>query len=131
MPPIQRELVLVVWVLTLYACPVGAMAQTTGAGPLVVMSIIDVKPEAVSEFGALQAEVMAAQRAGGQPWRETWHTATFGYPYRVAVLTPTDGLGLLDGQTYTAKGVGAAAATAINERARRLIAHQQIGRAHV
>ena len=126
-PSIQRQLVVVALVLII-ACPVSAEAQVqpASAGPLVVMSIIDVKPEAVSEFGALQAEVMAAQRAGGQPWRETWHTATFGYPYRVAVLTPMNGLGMLDGQTYTAKGVGAAAATAINERARRLIANQQI-----
>ena len=128
MPSIQRELVLVALVLT-HVSPARSAPrrrQPASAGPLVVMSIIDVKPEAVSEFGALQAEVMAAQRAGGQPWRETWHTATFGYPYRVAVLTPMNGLGMLDGQTYTAKGVGAAAATAINERARRLIANQQI-----
>ena len=90
------------------------------------MSIIDVKPEALSEFGVLQAEVMAAQRAGGQPWRETWNTATLGYPYRVAVLSPVDSLDQLDGQTFTAKGVGPAAATAINDRARRMIANQQI-----
>ena len=101
-------------------------SQTPPAPPQVAMSIIDVKPDAMSEFGALQAEVMAAQRAGGQPWRETWNTATFGYPYRVAVLTPVDGLASIDGQTYTVKGVGAAAATAINERARRMIANQQI-----
>ena len=125
---IRRELVVVGLLLTGVARPVAIRAQTlpASARPLVVMSIIDVQPEAVAEFGALQAEVMAAQRAGGQPWRETWHTATLGYPYRVAVLSPVTELGLLDGQTYTAKGVGAAAATAINERARRMIAQQQI-----
>ena len=125
---IHRDLGVVGLVLTVVAHPAVAAAQPQPpiARPLVVMSIIDVKPEAVSEFGALQAEVMAAQRAGGQPWRETWHTATFGYPYRLAVLSPVDELGLLDGQTYTAKGIGAAAATAINERARRMIAQQQI-----
>ena len=103
-------------------------AQTKSGAPpqLVVLSLIDVKPELMSEFGGLQAETMAAQRLGGQPWRETWNTATFGYPYRVAVLVPVDGLSQLDGQTYTARGVGAAAATAINARARPMIDRQQI-----
>ena len=102
-------------------------AQTApGAAQLVVLSLIDVKPELMSEFGALQGEVMAAQRLGGQPWRDTWNTATLGYPYRVAVLAPVDGLSQLDGQTYTAKGVGAAAATALNARARPMIDRQQI-----
>lgn len=129
MPSINRRLVVAaIFVLSGLAGPVGAAAQTPSAPPrpLVVMSIIEVKPEVIGEFGALQAEVMAAQRAGGQPWRETWHTATFGDPHRVAVLSPVGELGLLDGQTYTAKGVGTAAATSFNERARRMIAHQQI-----
>ena len=111
---------------------VSASARVTAAQALqsrpelVAMSIIDVKPDLTSEFGALQADAMAAQRVGGQPWRETWHTATFGYPYRVVVLSPVAALDHFDGQSYTAKGVGAAAASAINERARRMIAHQQI-----
>lgn len=123
----RRSVVLLVLLLVLGAASVATHGQAPPAArPLVVMSIIDVKPEAMSEFGALQAEVMTAQRAGGQPWRETWNTATFGHPYRIAVLTPADDLATLDGQTYTAKGIGAAAATAINERARRMIADQQI-----
>ncbi|MBA3271471.1 MAG: hypothetical protein H0T71_13260 [Acidobacteria bacterium] len=103
-----------------------AQTPPNASRQLAVLSLIDVKPELMSEFGALQAEVMTAQRVGGQPWRETWNTATFGYPYRVAVLSPVDGLGQLDGQTYTVKGVGAAAATALNARARPMIDRQQI-----
>lgn len=116
----------VVLSLSAWRPDIHAQTQPAAPAPLVVMSIIDVKPEAMSEFGALQAEVMAAQRAGGQQWRETWNTAMFGHPYQVGVLTPVDGLDFFDGQTYTAKGIGAAAATAVNERARRMIAHQQI-----
>lgn len=110
------------------AWPLISYAQTppAAASQLVTLSIIDVKPDLMSDFGALQAEVMAAQRAGGQPWRETWHTATFGFPYRVGVLSPVSSLGQLDGQTFTAKGAGDAAATAINQRARAMIDHQQI-----
>lgn len=124
----RRTLFVVSFVTGLLAAPAGSEAQTApgSARPLIVMSIIDVKPEAMSEFGALQAEVMAAQRAGGQPWRETWNTATLGFPYRVAVLSPVDSLEQFDGQTFTAKGAGPVAATAINDRARRMIAHQQI-----
>lgn len=107
--------------------PDRAWAQpAVSSPPLMMMSLIDVKPEFTSDFGALQAEVMAAQRAGGQPWRETWHTASFGYPYRVAVFSPVDGLGQLDAPTFTVKGAGPAGATTINERARRMIQHQQI-----
>lgn len=115
-------------VLTALASDGAALAQGTQAGrpELVAMSVIDVKPDLTSEFGALQADAMAAQRAGGQAWRETWHTATFGHPYRVVVLSPVTTLDHFDGQSYTVKGVGAAAASAINERARRMIAHQQI-----
>jgi hypothetical protein len=103
-----------------------AQGQPAPSPELVVMSVIDIKPDLTSEFGALQADAMAAQRAGGQAWRETWHTATFGHPHRVVVLSPIAGLDHLDSQSYTAKGVGAAAAASINERARRMIAHQQI-----
>jgi len=123
-----RPLFVVSLLIGLLASPGSSEAQTapTNARPMIAMSIIDVKPEAMSEFGALQAEVMAAQRAGGQPWRETWNTATLGYPFRIAVLSPVDSLEQFDGQTFTAKGAGPAAATAINDRARRMIAHQQI-----
>lgn len=115
-------------VLIVLASTGGARAQEqpSAVPELVVMSVIDVKPDLTSEFGALQADAMAAQRAGGQAWRETWHTATFGYPYRVVVMSPIAALDHFDSQSYTAKGVGAAAAAAINERARRMIAHQQI-----
>lgn len=125
---LRRPACLAVLLIGVSAASPRPAAQTGAAAPpaLVVMSIIDVKPEAMSEFGALQAEAMAAQKAGGQPWRETWHTAFLGYPYRVAVLTPIESLGALDGQTYTVKGLGAAAAATLNERARRMIAHQQI-----
>ena len=70
---------------------IGSSAQTPPAetaAPRSILSIIDVKPDLMSDFGLLQAEVMAAQRAGGQPWRETWHTATFGLPYPRGGLEP-------------------------------------------
>jgi hypothetical protein len=128
MPPFRRALFVAGLVFGISASPLGSYAQTPppAAAGMVILSIIDVKPDLMSEFGALQGEVMAAQRAGGQPWRETWHTATFGLPFRVGVLSPVESLGQLDGQTYTAKGVGATAATALNQRARGMIEQQQI-----
>lgn len=103
-----------------------AQAPAPPPAPLVVFSVIDVEPALLAEFGELQAEVMAAQRKGGLPWRETWNVATFGRPYRVSVLAPLAGFGELDGQSYTARGAGAEAARLINERARRMIVGQQI-----
>lgn len=128
MTSLRGTSLVVAMVLSSFACAraVHAQGQPGATAESVVMSVIDIKPDLTSEFGALQADAMAAQRAGGQAWRETWHTATFGHPHRVVVLSPLAGLDYLDGQSYSIKGVGAIAAASINERARRMIAHQQI-----
>jgi hypothetical protein len=104
----------------------GASVAQTQPGDLTVISIIDIKPDQFAEFGEVQAEAMAAQRKGGQPWRETWNVATFGHPYRVGVVRPMAGYAELDGPSFTLKGVGAEQAAAINERARKMIDGQQI-----
>jgi hypothetical protein len=105
------------------------LAQTPAQpppSPLLVLSVIDVKPEMLAEFGELQAQAMTAQRKGGQPWRETWNVLQFGNPHRVGVLRPLSSFAELDGQSYTIKGVGAEQARVINERSRRMIVAQQI-----
>jgi hypothetical protein len=105
-----------------------AAAQTPAppAGPLLILSIIDVKPDMFAEFGDLQAQTMEAQKKGGLAWRETWNVAQFGMPYRVGVLRPLTSFAELDGQPATIKGAGADQARVINERARRMILAQQI-----
>lgn len=105
-----------------------AAAQTPAppAGPLLILSIIDVKPDMFAEFGDLQAQTMEAQKKGGLAWRETWNVAQFGMPYRVGVLRPLTSFAELDGQPATVKGAGADQARVINERARRMIVAQQI-----
>jgi len=103
-----------------------AAAQTPQAGQLLVLSVIDVKPDLMAEFGELQAQTMSAQRKGGQAWRETWNVLQFGNPHRVGVLRPLTSFAELDGQTFTIKGAGAAQARVINERSRRMILAQQI-----
>lgn len=123
----MRALVTVASLLLVILCTVPGAAQTPpGSGPLVVLSVIDVKPELYAEFGDVQADAMAGQQKGGQAWRYTWHVATFGYPYRVRVMRPLANFAELDGQSFTIKGVGAEQAAAINERARRMIDSQRI-----
>jgi hypothetical protein len=95
-------------------------------GPLLILSIIDVKPDMFAEFGDLQAQTMEAQKKGGLAWRETWNVAQFGMPYRVGVLRPLTSFAELDSQPATVKGAGADQARVINERARRMIVAQQI-----
>ena len=103
------------------------LAQTPAPPPqLLVLSIIDVKPDMFAEFGELQGQTMEAQRKGGQAWRETWQGAQFSHPYRVGVLRPLTSFGELDGQSFTIKGAGADQARTINERARRMIQSQRI-----
>lgn len=111
--------------VTLIATVAGQTPAAPG-GPLLVLSIIDVKPDMFAEFGELQAQTMEAQRKGGQAWRETWNVAQFGHPYRVGVLRPLTSFAELDGQSFTIKGAGADQARVINERARRMIVAQQI-----
>lgn len=106
-----------------------SMAQTqapTATGDLLVLSVIDFRPDQFTEFGELQAQTMTAQQKGGQAWRETWNVATFGQPYRVYVLRPLTSYAELDGQSFTVKGAGAEQARVINEQARRMIVGQQI-----
>ena len=112
-------------VLALLVVTVTAQTPPQG-GPLLVLSIIDVRPDMFAEFGELQAQTMEAQRKGGQAWRETWNVAQFGHPYRVGVLRPLTSFAELDGQSFTIKGAGADQARVINERARRMIVAQQI-----
>ena len=109
-------------------CPSLLPAQAPRPSPpqLLVLSVIDVKPDLFAEFGELQAQTMEAQRQGGQAWRETWNVAQFGHPYRVGVLRPLTNFAELDGQSFTIKGAGAEQARVINERARRMIVAQQI-----
>jgi hypothetical protein len=95
-------------------------------GPLLILSVIDVRPDMFAEFGDLQAQTMEAQKKGGLAWRETWNVAQFGMPYRVGVLRPLTSFAELDGQPATIKGAGADQARVINERARRMIVAQQI-----
>jgi hypothetical protein len=111
-----------------FALVASAAAQTPAPpqGPLLVLSVIDVKPDMFAEFGELQARTMEAQRKGGLAWRETWNVAQFGLPYRVGVLRPLTSFAELDGQPATVKGAGADQARVINERARRMIVAQQI-----
>jgi hypothetical protein len=103
-----------------------AQAPVGGRGPLLILSVIDVKPDMMAEFGELQAQTMKAQRKGGQAWRETWNVQQLGRPYRVGVLRPLTSYAELDGQSFTIKGAGAEGARVINERARRMIVAQQI-----
>jgi len=103
-------------------------AQTSPpqVGQFLVLSVIDVKPDLMAEFGELQAQTMTAQRKGGLRWRETWNVLQFGNPHRVGVLRPLSSFAELDGQSYTIKGAGAEQARVINERSRRMIVAQQI-----
>jgi hypothetical protein len=116
----------VIALLLLVSSVVRVGAQAQPPGDLLVLSVIDVKPDMLSEFGELQAQAMAAQRKGGQAWRETWNVLQFGDPHRVRVVRPLVSFAELDGQTFTVKGAGAEQARTINERSRQMIVAQQI-----
>ncbi|MFN2444593.1 MAG: hypothetical protein ABR606_03250 [Vicinamibacterales bacterium] len=124
MPHLLRAAIVVVAMLVVLGFH---RAEAQPAPPsLMTLSIIEVDPQLFTEFGVVQGEAAAAQKAGGQAWRETWQTAMFGNPFRVGVVTPVMDIAQFDGPTASIKGAGPAAATLINERARRMITRQQI-----
>lgn len=125
MRPATRTPAVLLAVLLLPA-PLAAQPAPPSPPSFLLLSVIDVKPDLIAEFGELQAQAMEAQRKGGQAWRETWHGATFGHPYRVGVLWPIATFAEFDGQTFTIKGAGVEQARMINERARRMIVAQRI-----
>jgi hypothetical protein len=66
------------------------------AAPWVQLTIVDVVPERVEEFVAVQRELSARAKEAKTPWRTVSRTEVFGDAYRFFIATPIASLASFD-----------------------------------
>ena len=85
-----------------------------------------VKPDMMRAYIDLQkSEIIPALQKGGQPWRETWRTATFGDPYMFAHVTPIKGFDQYDSPGAMVKALGEDGYATLLSKLRPMIASQK------
>ena len=87
---------LVITLLAVLAIAASAMAQEDAPPPWVQLNVIQVDPERVDEFMAVQRELSARAKKAKIPWRSVSRTHVFGDTYRFLVATPVQNLASYD-----------------------------------
>ena len=83
------------WLLIgVFVAPDTAAAQA--AAPWVQFTVVQVNPDMVDEFMAVQRELTARAKDADVPWRSVSRTAVFGDTYRFLIATPVQTLASLD-----------------------------------
>ena len=115
-----------------------ALAGLIAASPAVVSSqapppqlfslnVVTVRPDMMRAYIDLQkAEIIPALQKGGQAFRETWRTATFGDPFMFAHVAPISGFDQFDGQSPMVKALGEQGYAALLAKLRPMIASQRM-----
>jgi hypothetical protein len=125
-----RSLVSVI-VSTVLALWLGAVLQSTPATPqqppaapiALMLTIVDVKPDMMADYVALQKnETIPNLQKGGVEWRDAWRAGFFGTTYTVAYVTPLASFARLDGPTPIEKAVGADGARAYEAKIAKMVA---------
>ena len=75
-----------------------AAAQEEAPPPWVQMNVIQVRPEMVDEFMAVQRELSSRAKEAKVPWRSVSRTHVFGDTYRFLITTPVQNLASFDGE---------------------------------
>jgi hypothetical protein len=85
-----------------------AAAAATPAAPVFVrLTIVEIRPEMVSDYVALQkSETIPALQKGGVPWRNAWRTGVFGSAFTVAYIAPIGSFASLDAPNPLLKSMG-------------------------
>ena len=108
--------------MTLFACLAGlptvhAEPQDSDAIPAWIrLTIVQVEPDMVPEFLAVQGKMMAIAKNGDKPWRTISRTAVFGDQYRFVIATPGENLA-----SFSTLGEKASASSSINVRLEKTI----------
>jgi hypothetical protein len=91
------------------AIPLALSAQQPAAAPpqFVLLNIVDVRPDAMAEYVALQkSETMPALQKAGVEWRDAWRAATFGDAFTVAYISPIKSFAQFDEPPPTRRALG-------------------------
>ena len=84
------------WQTFLIALAAPAMAQEKAPPLWVQMNVIQVDPQMVDEFMAVQREFSARAKKAKVPWRSVSRTHVFGDTYRFVVMSPVQNLASYD-----------------------------------
>ena len=104
-----------------------ALSQAPPAPELLSLNVVTVKPEMLRAYVELQkSEIIPALKKGGQLWRETWRSATFGDPFMFAHLSPIRGFDQYDGPSPMVKALGQDGYQALLAKLRPMLTSQRV-----
>jgi hypothetical protein len=106
-----------------------AMASATPpAAPVFVrLAIVELRPDMLSEYVALQkSDTIPGLQKGGVPWRNAWRTGNFGSSFTVAYITPLKSFATLDEPNPLMKAMGEEAYQQYLAKMAKLITSQRV-----
>ena len=109
------------------ALPAIVSSQAPPPSQLFSLNVVTVQPGMMRAYIDLQkAEIIPALQKGGQAFRETWRTATFGDAFMFAHVAPISGFDQYDGQSPMVKALGQDGYAALLAKLRPMIASQRM-----
>jgi hypothetical protein len=105
-----------------------AASATPPAAPVFVrLTIVEVRPDMVNDYVALQkSETIPALQKAGVAWRNAWRTGNFGSTFTVAYIAPQKSFASLDEPNPMLKALGEEAYRAYLAKASKLIVSQRV-----
>jgi hypothetical protein len=103
-------------------------AATPPAAPVFVrLTIVEVRPDAIADYVALQkSDTMPALQKSGIPWRDAWRTGNFGSMFTIAMITPIKSFASLDEPNPVLKAMGEDAYKQYQVKMAKLITSQRV-----
>jgi hypothetical protein len=108
--------------------PAQASATATPpAAPMFVrLTIVEIRPEAINDYVALQkSDTIPALQKGGVAWRNAWRTGVFGSSFTVAYISPIGSFASLDEPNPMLKSMGEEGFRQYQAKMARFIASQR------
>jgi hypothetical protein len=105
-----------------------AAAATTPAAPIFTrLTIIEIRPDMLQDFVALQkSETIPALQKAGLPFRHAWRTGNFGSTFTVAFIAPIKSFAAMDEPNPLLKAMGEEAYRQYLAKASKLITSQRV-----
>jgi hypothetical protein len=102
------------------------VAQAPPAAQRLLIQIVNVKPEAVNDWLAMQQkETIPALKKAGQPARDAWTTNLFGEAFEYHFATPITSFAEYDNPNPIVRALGQEGARIYNDKVRRMIVAQR------
>lgn len=107
--------------------PSASATATPPAAPVFVrLTIVEIRPEMVADYVALQkSDTMPALQKAGVAWRDAWRTGVFGSSFTVAYIAPLKSFASLDEPNPLLKMMGEEGYRAYQAKMSKLIRSQQ------